>query len=153
MEENVIYRKIKTEDLVLIEDLQRKNIEEINNIWTKLDIDLFLNKRESYNLISYYDNEILGFILTLNVSGNLEIYIIFICPQHRRKGIASELMKKCINHCKKFSIKKILLEVNENNKAAISFYQKLNFKKIGLRKDYYFMNGSRQNAQVMELII
>ena len=45
--------------------------------------------------------------------------------------------KKFVKYLKSLNFKNIYVEVSVNNKNAIMFYQKLNFLKIGLRKNYY----------------
>ena len=46
------------------------------------------------------------------------------------KGIASELMTRCIDYSKKHNFKEILLEVSEKNIEAIHLYTKNGFKDI-----------------------
>ena len=50
---------------------------------------------------------------------------------------------------KEIDCKKIHLEVNQNNKAAIHLYELFNFKQDGLRKNYY--NNGTENAILMTL--
>ena len=45
--------------------------------------------------------------------------------------------KKLVEYLKNLNFRNIYVEVSANNKNAIIFYQKLNFLKIGLRKNYY----------------
>ena len=45
--------------------------------------------------------------------------------------------KKFVKYLKSLNFKNIYVEVSVNNKNAIMFYQRLNFLKIGLRKNYY----------------
>ena len=42
---------------------------------------------------------------------------------------------------------KIYLEVRESNRAAIALYEKLGFRREGLRRDYY--EEPRENAVLM----
>ena len=45
--------------------------------------------------------------------------------------------KKLVEYLKSLNFKNISVEVSVYNKNAIMFYQRLNFLKIGLRKNYY----------------
>ena len=47
----------------------------------------------------------------------------------------------------------IYLEVRISNVAAIYLYKGLGFKNVGVRKDYYFSESGRKDAQLMELKI
>ena len=63
-------------------------------------------------------------------------------------GIASKLLEKLIETAKSKKATLLTLEVNETNTNAIKLYEKYNFKKIGLRKNYY---GQNKNAIIMTL--
>ena len=55
----------------------------------------------------------------------------------RQMGVASSLLEYLIDYAKSINLKKITLEVNENNLSAIHLYDKFNFDNIGIRKKYY----------------
>ena len=62
-------------------------------------------------------------------------------------------MDECIIFCHEKKVKKIILEVNVENDAAKKFYTLNEFKNCGVRKDYYFSESGRNDAQLMELKI
>lgn len=55
----------------------------------------------------------------------------------RNNGIATCLLKELVEIAKKKKIIKLTLEVNENNFPAIHLYEKLGFKTIAERRNYY----------------
>ena len=63
------------------------------------------------------------------------LYLLIIVEEnHRNKGIGTNLIKKLIATSDN---KPIILEVSDKNKNAINLYEKLNFKNIAIRKNYY----------------
>jgi len=64
-------------------------------------------------------------------------YITNVCVENNYKGknIASDLMRKCIDYANENKFKSIVLEVNENNVAAINLYKKFNFKSIDIKNE------------------
>jgi ribosomal protein S18 acetylase RimI-like enzyme len=52
-----------------------------------------------------------------------------------KAGIASQLMKMCIEYCFATLIKEIILEVNSQNTNAIELYKKFNFNFTGTKGD------------------
>jgi ribosomal-protein-alanine N-acetyltransferase len=60
-----------------------------------------------------------------------------VAPQHRKQGIASTLIARVQKDLKKNKANLILLEVRRSNKAAMDFYSKLMFKRIGSVKGFY----------------
>ena len=57
--------------------------------------------------------------------------------------------KKLVEYLKNLNFKNIFVEVSINNKNAIMFYQRLNFLRIGLRKNYY--KKKRSDAILLKL--
>ena len=53
---------------------------------------------------------------------------------------------------KKEKIKRIILEVSNDNIAAINIYKKLGFKKVSKRKDYYRIRCRLLDAYLMKKI-
>jgi len=55
----------------------------------------------------------------------------------RKKGFGSYLMSYLIKKCEKLNLKKLLLEVSQNNVTAEKFYSHFDFFTVGIRKNYY----------------
>ena len=68
----------------------------------------------------------------------------------RRRGIGTVLLEKLIKMAKQEKIQRILLEVSENNIAAICMYEKVGFKTISKRRNYYNEDERYRDAYVME---
>lgn len=96
------------------------------------------------NLIAYAFGECIKSI------NQAELYRIAVLPQKRNGGLGQKVLKKFINSCKNNQCEIIILEVRENNKSAISLYEKLHFNIVGARKNYY--KNPDENAILMEYI-
>lgn len=83
------------------------------------------------------ENYIIGFINIDIIYEKAEIEYIYVKKEYRRQNIATQLLKKMEQELKNKKVKSITLEVNVNNLSAIRFYEKNNFKKIHIRKQYY----------------
>ena len=151
MQKKISYKKIGVEDLEFIENLQEENTNEINNIWTRRELNDHINKKTSFSRISKHGKKIVGFSISLYSEHFMDVFLIFVAPKFRRRGIAQNFLKDIKKFCKLHLINKIILEVNEDNQAANILYQKFGFKIVGKRKDYYFMNEKKSDAIVMEL--
>jgi len=90
---------------------------------------------------------VLGYIFYQVVAFEMHILNIAVHPSYRSLGVGSTLLSSCLKKEKLNSARYAFLEVRENNKAAIKLYQKLGFKRIGLRKNYYRKENT--NALVM----
>lgn len=78
------------------------------------------------------ENILLAYVIYQAVLDEAEIVSIFVKPDYRRKGLASNLLKTIQ---KKYT--SIFLEVNEKNYTAVNLYKKLGFVTYRLRPNYY----------------
>lgn len=78
-----------------------------------------------------------GFIVYRAVADEAEIITIGVLPDARRGGIAAAMLGIVENELKKSGIKKIFLEVAENNTPARAMYEKNGYVQIGRRPKYY----------------
>ena len=124
--------------------------------WSKKQFQLQLIKEINFGLVLIYDNKIKGFIIgdliTIEKKLEYEILILYVNSKNRRLGYASKLINN-LNLFLKKKLKKIFLEVAEDNISAIELYEKNNFKKIGIRKNYYLNNKNRIDALFYQKII
>ena len=132
---------------------QKKFKELENSIWKVDDLKNLISKQSCFGKLCFKEKSIVGFCIGNQVFDIFEIYSIFVDPFYRRHGIAKKILDECIIFCQEKKVKKIILEVNVNNNAAKRFYTFNEFKNCGIRKDYYFSESGRNDAQLMELKI
>ena len=96
--------------------------------------DIILSEYE-YLFGYYLDNKLVGFIHLTKSFEIVDIINVVVDSSYRRKGIANELIKYCMNYFA--DVVSFMLEVNVNNVSAISLYEKNNFKVIHKREKYY----------------
>ena len=132
---------------------QKKFKELESSIWKVDDLKNLISKKSCFGKLCFKEKSIVGFCIGNQVFDIFEIYSIFVDPFYRRHGIAKKILDECIIFCQEKKVKKIILEVNVNNNAAKKFYTLNEFKNCGIRKDYYFSESGRNDAQLMELEI
>lgn len=113
------------------------NNEEINLLNKEVDYKISENAFEKC-FIYELDNKIIGFIDFSDLYDRLELNYIWVKPEYRGLKYAYILMDYMFNYVKeKDNISNITLEVSVNNDIAINLYEKYEFKKIAIRKQYY----------------
>lgn len=140
-------RNMSINDLEKIKDIL---FSEFDNFWTYNVFKEELQNPNSQYFLAKISNEIVGFAGILKILDEIHITNIVTKISKRHQGIASSLLEKLITVSKLECATLITLEVNEFNTNAIKFYEKYNFKKLGLRKNYY---GQNKNALIMTLYI
>jgi len=66
-----------------------------------------------------------------------EIDNFAVLPEYARRGTGTALIEKLCDILTGKGVKEITLEVNENNKPAVSFYKKHGFQTAAKRKKFY----------------
>lgn len=104
--------------------------------WSK---NSFMNVMQGANTtyIIKKDNKIIGYAAFSCILDEATLERIGIAPEYQELGYGEKLLHYSIQILKERIIKKIFLEVNEKNIPAKRLYQKLAFKKIGIRPQYY----------------
>lgn len=142
--------EIKICEMSLYHLIQLKDIlkSDFDDFWTYTIFETELKNPNSKYFVAIQNDEIVGFGGILKIIDEIHITNIVTKISKRHIGIAGKLLETLINTSLKENAKLLTLEVNENNSNAIKLYEKYNFKKIGLRKNYY---GQNENAIIMTL--
>ena len=117
--------------------------------WNTKNIENQFSKDNNYSLGYYEANKLagvlIGDIIKTDKDYDLELLVLFVSKDLRRKQIATKLL----NYVEKnnINISKIFIEVAEDNVHAISFYQKNNFVFLNFRHNYYKYNDKNIHAK------
>ena len=75
---------------------------------------------------------------------------ISVCPGFKRQGAGQKMLEHLIEYARP-KAEKIFLEVRPSNPGAMVLYQKVGFKEIGVRKNYYPAKDGREDAVMLAL--
>ncbi len=78
-----------------------------------------------------------GMVITRMQFEQAEILTIAVLPDFQNNGIARMLMNEAEKDLRAAGVKKIFLEVAENNKSAYALYLKIGYQETKRRKAYY----------------
>ena len=124
-------------------------IKEIDGAIIK-DFEIISKDSPFVKFYGYYINNLLVGLLEFNhMYDKIEIANIFVKEDYRKQRIASKLIAKLIKYAKINDCVNITLEVNINNKVAISLYEKFGFCIVAKRSGYY----EGIDALLMELVL
>ncbi|HLW26333.1 MAG TPA: GNAT family N-acetyltransferase [Kiloniellales bacterium] len=80
---------------------------------------------------------LVGFVLARLLFDEAEILTLCVAPDHRRRGVAGELLAATLQGLAALGGKRLFLEVAEDNRPALRLYRNFGFSQIGLRPAYY----------------
>ena len=108
-----------------------------NDPWSENSIASELDNRLSCWLVALDDDKVIGYVGSQTVLGETDMMNIAIHPDHRKRGIATELIERLIQALKERDSHSLMLEVRASNEPAKSLYTKMGFELVGIRKNYY----------------
>jgi ribosomal-protein-alanine N-acetyltransferase len=79
-----------------------------------------------------------------------ELRRIGVVAQARGRGLGRDLIGRVIDHAKQADCTRIELEVAADNLAAIALYQRVGFRRVGVRPRYY--RDPPADAVMMDLV-
>lgn len=140
---NYIIRKADFSDLPAIYEIEKNQ----EDAWTyKILEDDFVGNQFSLYLVLEDQDQVIGFLVLMDIAGEIHINNIAVKEAYRRQGLGERLLTYGMNSYNKEDLFGYTLEVREDNVQAIGLYEKLGFVKVGMRKNYYKNN---KNAIIM----
>lgn len=91
-----------------------------------------------------------GFLIGETTTGEAEILTFAVHPDKQGQGLGRKLLENFMVECTYRKVNRSILEVAEDNAAAIALYSGYQFKTIGLRKNYFKRISGSVSALVME---
>ena len=117
--------------------------------WSIKNIESQFSKNNNYSIGYYEANNLAGVLVGDTIKNDkdydLELHILFVSKDQRRKKIATKLLNYVEKNIIYFS--KIFIEVAADNVDAINFYQKNNFVFLNFRHNYYRYNDKKIHAK------
>lgn len=140
---SLIYREMQFED---IEQVYLVDQACFDHNWS---LDSY--QKEMDNLLATYivakeQEKIVGYGGYWKIIDEAHITNLAVLAAYRKKGIGQTLFNKLCSKALAEGCQKMTLEVGEDNFPAISFYEKNDFKKAGVRRHYY---GENHHALIM----
>lgn len=135
MTQRVDIKKCSSKDIGEASVLEEKYI--LDGWSEKAFLEWFENNNDPIIFKAVSNEKTIGFINGSYVCDEGELLNIVVENTFRNRGVASALLMALEEYLMKKSVKKLFLEVREKNTPAIKFYEKNEFIKIGLRKNYY----------------
>lgn len=89
-------------------------------------------------MVAEIGGEVVGYIIgVMRWGGTGHVLAVAVSPPYRRRGVGSSLMINMMDRLRRKGANSIRIEVRASNKAAQSFYRKLNFKQRKMVPGYY----------------
>jgi ribosomal-protein-alanine N-acetyltransferase len=138
-----MFRRMRAEDLDAVYKIESASF---SDPWPR---EFFTMELEYDSFVVIRDDEVAGFICTMQVMDECTVTNVSVKPALRRQGIAEYIFRNLFDIMDSRDVRYYYLEVRASNQAACQLYMKLGFSQIGIRKDYY--HNPVEDAAVMAL--
>jgi len=142
------WRRMRRSDLDQVLDLERQLFA---SPWSREMFEEELEeKRHVLALVIEDRKSIAGYLIAYFVADEVHIANIGTAPGLQRRGIGERMMQNLLARARENGFTLAHLEVRRSNRAAITLYEKLGFKIVGVRKNYY--EQEQEDALLMTLL-
>ena len=119
--------------------------------WSSQDLTAMISKPVYDVVLAECDRDYppLAFGVSQWAGDDIELITLVSAPDHRRKGSAQSVLKALDNLAVSRGSDRWVLDVAEDNAAAIALYKQLGFLPFASRKDYYRRENMRVDAVIM----
>ena len=141
-------RPARREDLPAVLEIEKRSFA---HPWS---LDAFLEEtRQVYSrlLLAWKEDDeppsLVGYVCRWIVAAEVQILNVAVHPDWRRKGIGRGLVEVVLDEAREEGASRVTLEVRRYNHPAITLYERLGFRRVGERRNYY---GAGEDAVLME---
>ena len=131
--------KAEEKDISAVLKISKEQFKEFG--WAPDFFEEELKKENHYFYVCKIGDEVVGFINFMQTEGenglDFNILNVATTEKFKNQGVATRLINFVFDLAKRKNLKTVWLEVREHNFPAIYLYEKLNFKKLYVRKNYY----------------
>lgn len=142
--DNITFRKWEADDCAVVAEIEKLCF---SDPWSEEMVESSFSEEHFLGVVAESGGKIAAYVGLSVVFDTADVLLIAVLEDYRKRGIATELLKRSLIAAAKLGAKRAMLEVDEKNLPAILCYSKFGFKKIAERKNYY---GDGKNAYIME---
>jgi ribosomal-protein-alanine N-acetyltransferase len=118
--------------------------------WGESEFESMIAERNTLIQCLRLGRRIIGFAVSRIGADEAEILSVAIDAGHRGRGLSRDLLLTHLGHLSGRGVRRIFLEVEENNAPARRLYERAGFVTVGRRERYYRQpNGEQLNALLM----
>ncbi len=118
--------------------------------WSKTALTLLL-RDGNMGFVALQDGDVAAYVGLVRALDEGEITNVATHPDHRRRGLAREVLAALLGEAKASGLVRITLEVRVSNTPAKALYTSLGFRSCGIRKGFYA--HPREDGEIMELLL
>lgn len=129
-------REVRPDDLDALHLLDQACFEP-DIAYTQGQLRFFLSRENSCGTVAEVDGALAGFAIGHRSGARGHVVTIDVAAAHRRSGVGRALLRELVRRLEASGARRIRLEVDLRNAAAIRFYEGLGFRESRRLRGYY----------------
>lgn len=130
----MIVRQMELDDISQVAEIEKNTF---SIPWSEASFRDTLSREDTLYLVAEEQGEILGYCGFWQSLDEGEIPNVAVKGGYRRRGVGEALLKALFLQGAERGITAFTLEVRAGNAAALLLYEKLGFRAVGMRPDFY----------------
>ncbi|MDO4308856.1 MAG: ribosomal protein S18-alanine N-acetyltransferase [Eubacteriales bacterium] len=130
----MILREMTVDDLDQVMEIEQ---DLFHVPWTREGYFTFLTRKDAMFLVVEEKGQILGYCGLLMVLDEGDVTNVAVRRDRQKEGIGNFLMESLVRLSEGLGVRTIHLEVRESNEGAVRLYERIGFRRDGIRKKYY----------------
>jgi len=106
-----------------------------------------LNRPTALCLVEEAEGRVRGYVLLRSREEFVRILSLAVDPEARRQGVAKALLEEAEKVVRELGGQSLVLELREDNAAALALYESLGFKQTGTLLGYYHDRSDARRMQ------
>ena len=104
--------------------------------------EIVTNEDRTLYLVAQLNGETVGYMGVWQILDEGHITNVAVSPDHRRRHIGETIIRAMLDETYKSGIRSWTLEARVDNEPAIRLYEKMGFRREGIRPKYYAYDGT-----------
>jgi ribosomal-protein-alanine N-acetyltransferase len=118
--------------------------------WSEQEFERLLADRNVVCHVARSDRgALVGFVISRVIEDEAEILMVAVAPGERGRGLARRLLNRHLGRLAARAARRVFLEVDEGNDAALRLYAHAGFQQVGRRPGYYARAGGNAAALLL----
>jgi [ribosomal protein S18]-alanine N-acetyltransferase len=135
-QKSIVLRNLGAEDAPMLARLHAKSF---HRGWTDDEFEQLIASSTTLGQGAAFSERgrLCGFVLSRTSGCEAEMLSIVVDASARRQGVGRALLAGHLECLRRQCVRKLYLEVDENNRPALAFYAALGLVEVGRRSSYY----------------
>ena len=131
---DVTVRRMSSAEITVVLDIE---LDSYTMPWSEETFRGLLRRGDAETLVAERAGAVIGYAIYWWVGDQAELGNVAVANVARRQGVGELLVQESLERATKRGVREVFLEVRPSNHSARRLYERLGFREVGRRRNYY----------------